>query len=144
MNKQNYANHKRYVPLFHFVLFGIIVSSLIGSLVNFSGSFDDRSRLYSAILLVTANISLLMLFFFARIFSLRAQDRVIRMEESFRHYLLTGGPLDPAVRMQQVIALRFAPDDEFVALARRATENGMAGNEIKKAIKNWRPDNHRA
>ncbi|MCZ2155401.1 MAG: DUF6526 family protein [Bryobacterales bacterium] len=143
MSTQNYKNHGRFVPMFHGVLFWIIVLTLIGSLVNLYHSIGNHDRLYSAALIVVLDICLLFLFFFCRVFALKAQDRAIRAEENFRHYLLTGKPLDSRLATRQVIALRFAPDDEFVPLAKRAAEEGTVPDEIKKAIKNWRPDEYR-
>ncbi len=79
----------------------------------------------------------------ARVFALKAQDRAIRVEENFRHYLLTGEPLDPRLTTRQVIGLRFAADDEFVTLAKSAAESGTSEKEIKQAIQNWRADDYR-
>lgn len=62
-------------------------------------------------------ICLLLLFFFCRLFPLKAQDRAIRAEENLRHYVLTGNLLDSGLTMRQVIGRRFASDDEFIALA---------------------------
>jgi len=143
MPEQSYAKHAQIVPLFHGVLFLIIISTFIGSLVNLAHSFDDPSRHYNAALLVTVSASLILLFWFCRIFPLKAQDRAIRAEENLRHYVLTGKLLDSRVTIQQVIALRFAPDAEFPALAARAAAEGLAPKDIKQAIKNWRADNYR-
>jgi hypothetical protein len=74
---------------------------------------------------------------------LKAQDRAIRAEENLRHYVLTGKLLDPRVTTRQVISLRFAPDEELVALAQKAAEENLSEDEIKKAIKNWRSDDYR-
>ncbi|HEX2683747.1 MAG TPA: DUF6526 family protein, partial [Ferruginibacter sp.] len=80
---------------------------------------------------------------FSRSFALKAQDRAIRAEENFRHYLATGKPHDSRLSIAQIIALRFAGDDEFVELSKRAAEQNMAPKEIKMAIKNWKGDHHR-
>ena len=76
-------------------------------------------------------------------YGLVAQDRAIRAEEQFRHYVLTGKALDTRLTKAQIVALRFASDDEFVALAQRAAEQQTSSEEIKKSIKNWRADWHR-
>ena len=143
MEAQNYANHRRFVPMFHFVLFGIIVLTLIGSVVNLYQSLGDHQRQYSASLILVMMICLLMLFFFCRVFPLKAQDRAIRAEENLRHYVLTRKLLDPRLTVRQIIGLRFASDEEFVALARRAVEENLSEEDIKKAIKNWRADTYR-
>ena len=143
MATQNYANHRQLVPMFHGVLFGIIVLTLIGSVVNLVKSLDDHQRLYSASLLVAVNLALVLLFFFTRIFALKAQDRAIRAEENLRHFAMTGRLLDPRLGTRQVVALRFASDPEFAALARRAAEESMEPDAIKRAIRDWRADTYR-
>ncbi len=143
MSTQNYANHRRFVPMFHGVLFGIIFLTLIGSVVNLIQSLGDHQRLYSASLLVAVCLALVLLFFFARIFALKAQDRAIRAEENLRHVVLTGKLLDPRLGTRQVVALRFASDAEFVALARRAAEESMDPDAVKQAVKEWRADTYR-
>ena len=143
MTTQTYANHKRFVPMFHGVLFGILVLTLIGSLVNFSKSIGDHQRFYSASLIVVLDVCALMLFFFCRLFALKAQDRAIRAEENLRHFVLSGKLLDPRLTVRQIIGLRFASDEEFVELARRALKESLSEDAIKRAVKNWRPDTYR-
>jgi hypothetical protein len=143
MATQNYANHRQLVPLFHGVLFGIIVLTLIGSVVNLVQSLGDHQRLYSASLIVAICVALVFLFFFTRIFALKAQDRAIRAEENLRHMAMAGKLLDPRLGTRQVVALRFASDGEFVALAQRAAKEGMEPDAIKRAIKEWRADTYR-
>ena len=73
----------------------------------------------------------------------KAQDRAIRAEEQLRHYVLTGKLLDRRLTMRQIVALRFASDAEFVALAQRAVEQSMSPDAIKQAVKEWRADTYR-
>ena len=141
MSEQNFKNHTRLVPLYHGLSFLLILAGLIGSVINLMHS--DASSNYSAALLVVVFIVLTFLFFFARLFALKAQDRAIRAEENFRFYILTGKPLDKQLRMGQIIALRFASDEEMPALAKRAVDEKLSQKEIKMAIKNWRGDYHR-
>ncbi len=143
MVHQTYENHRRFVPMFHAVLFGLLVLTLIGSLVNLYHSLGDHQRLYSASLIVVLTLCVLMLFFFCRIFALKAQDRAIRAEENLRHFVLTGRLLDPGLTIRQIIGLRFAQDDEFVELAKRAMRDGLSEDAIKRAVKNWRADTYR-
>jgi hypothetical protein len=143
MPTQNYANHRQTVPLFHGVLFGIIVLTLIGSIVNLVQSLGDHQRLYSASLIVAVCIALVFLFFFTRIFALKAQDRAIRAEENLRHLALVGKLLDPRLGTKQIIALRFASDREFLELARRAAAESLPPEDIKRAVKEWRADTYR-
>ena len=143
MATQNYSNHVRWVPGYHFILAGILFFTLIGSLVNLYKSWGDHQRLYSAALIVVLTVCCGVLFYYVRTFPLKAQDRAIRAEENLRHFALTGKLLDDRLVMGQIIALRFAPDGEFVDLARKAADGNMPPAEIKRAVKNWKPDNNR-
>jgi hypothetical protein len=78
-----------------------------------------------------------------RTYSLKVQDRAIRAEESLRHFVLTGKLLDSRLRSSQIIALRFASDAEFPALAQKAAEEGLSAKQIKESIQNWRADHNR-
>jgi len=143
METQNYANHRRVVPLYHMVLFFMLLLTLIGSLVNLYLSLGDHQRIYSASLIVVLVVCSVLLFIFCRTFALKAQDRAIRAEENLRHFVLTGKLLDPKLAVLQIVALRFAPDSEFVALARRAADENMTPDAIKRAVKQWRADMYR-
>ena len=143
MQEQNYATHRRFVPAYHFVLSAILVLTLIGSLVNLYKSFGDHTRLYSASLIVVLVVASLMIALFCRIFPLKAQDRAIRAEENLRHYVLTGKLLDPRLSALQIVALRFASDAEFAALAARAAQESLSPDAIKRAVQNWRTDTYR-
>lgn len=140
---QDHANHTRWFAPYHFVLVTMLLAGFIGAIVNLYQSIGDHQRLYSASLILLLTIALFMTSFFARFFALRAQDRVIRLEENFRHHMMTGRLLDPRITVPQVIGLRFASDEEFVALAKRAADEGLSQADIKKAIKTWRPDEYR-
>ena len=140
---QSYATHRQIVPLFHGVLFGLLVLTLIGSAVNLYESLGNSARLYSASLILVLTFATIMLFFFSRVFALKAQDRAIRAEEALRHYILTAKRLDPRLTVRQIVGLRFASDDEFAALAARAAADNLSEDEIKKAVKTWRPDTYR-
>ena len=140
---QNYSNHGQMVPAFHYVAFGLLFVTFIGALVNVYESLGDSSRIYSASLLVALTFGTLMVAFFARAFPLKAQDRAIRAEEQLRHYVMTGTLLDGRLTVRQIVALRFASDSEFVALAQRAAEQGLSGDAIKQEVKDWRADTYR-
>jgi hypothetical protein len=143
MENQNHANHRQVIPMFHWVLFPLLVLTLIGSGVNLYCSWGDHHRLYSASLIVVLAVCVLILMFLCRIFALKAQDRAIRGEENLRHFVLTGKLLDPRLTIRQIIALRFASDDEFAALAQEAAEKNLAADAIKQAVKKWRADTYR-
>ena len=143
MPTQNYANHRQTVLMFHGVLFGMLVLTLGGSVTNLILSVKHGSEIYSPALLIVLTAAVIMLFIFCRSFALKAQDRAIRAEENLRHFALTGKLLDSRLTIRQVIGLRFAADQEFVALARRAAEEGLSEDAIKRAVKNWKADTYR-
>lgn len=143
MQDQVYKNHSRIVPLYHFVLMGSIVALLIGSIFNLIQSLHSEEGLYSASLICLLSVIVALLAWFTRSFALKAQDRAIRAEENLRHFALTGKLLDSKLRTSQVIALRFAPDHEFVDLARRAANENLPAKTIKESVKDWKADYHR-
>ena len=143
MEQQSYAKHAKFVPMYHIVTFGLIALTLVGSLVNLYHSIGDHSRLYNAALVTALAVAVLLLFFFARIFPLKAQDRAIRAEENLRHFALTGKLLDSRLTIKQIIGLRFASDAEFVELAKKAANEDLSQDSIKRAVKNWRADHNR-
>jgi hypothetical protein len=142
MKEQNFKNHGRYVFTWHFLTGLAVIAVTIGSIVNLVNS--SKENLYSASLLVLVSLILDSIFWYARAFALRAQDRAIRAEENFRHFVLTGKPLDRNLRMGQIIALRFAPDEEFPELAKKAVEEKLSQKDIKQSIMKWKADHHRA
>jgi Na+/melibiose symporter-like transporter len=141
MMTQNFSNHTRLIPAWHVVTGIAIVATIGGSIVNLLHA--DAHTHYAAALLFLISLILASIFWYTRVFALKAQDRAIRAEENLRHFILTGKPLDSRLRVSQIVALRFAPDDEFVALAVRAAEEKLSNKEIKKAIKNWKADYYR-
>jgi hypothetical protein len=144
MTPQNYSNHKRYVLMYHLVTFSIAVLLFISSIYYTISEAVNGTSMKPGLFLFLISLVLLSLFFYTREFAMRAQDRAIRAEENFRHYLLTGKPFDSKLTMRQIIALRFASDEELPELAKRALDSNMSEEDIKKAIKNWRGDYHRA
>lgn len=141
MKQQNFSNHSKLVFGFHGVLFLAITALLIGSIMNLIDSADEN--LYSASLLVLISVILLVIMYYVRAFALKAQDRAIKVEESFRYYLLTGKKISAKLSVRQIIGLRFASDNEFVALCDRAVSENLSEKEIKKSIMNWKADTYR-
>ena len=141
--QQSYKNHAQFVPLYHWVLSLLILLILIGSVVNLTRSWGDSTRFYSASLIVAVTIAMMLLYIFVRTFPLKAQDRAIRAEEQLRHYVLTGKLLDTRLTVRQIVALRFASNNEFAALAQRAADQAMTPDAIKREVKQWRADTYR-
>lgn len=136
---QNYANHRRFVPGYHFVLFAVLLVNLLWSVVR-----AVRSVSFESAWGVVMALALLAIFFYLRIFPLRVQDRVIRLEmrQRLKHVL----PNDLAGRIKeltpdQLIGLRFASDAELPELVREVLTNGIAEREvIKRKVRDWQAD----
>ncbi len=143
MKAQSYKHHSRYVPLYHFVVSTILILCLGGSAWNLVKAYQHHSGRLVAAIIFGLSYSCIITLWYARSFALVAQDRAIRAEENLRHYALTGKLLDKRLRKSQVIALRFADDDEFIPLAEKAANENMKAVDIKKAIVNWKADHHR-
>lgn len=141
MSQQNFSNHARYHPLYHYITAPLVLVGLIGSINYFVKCIP--ANLYLASLLVLVFFILLILGWLVRGYALKAQDRAIRAEENLRHFALTGKLLDARLRMGQIVALRFASDAEFPALAQKVAEEGLKSKDIKQAIQQWRVDYNR-
>ena len=141
MSTQNYENHKQFVFGYHRILLPALLILFIGSLINLFKCTPGNC--YAASLICFASLLLFVMAYYIRMFPLIAQNRVIRAEENLRFYVLTGKLLPAEIRMSQVIALRFAPDEELEDLVKRAINENLSQKDIKKAIKNWKGDYHR-
>lgn len=143
--RQTFANHTRFDPLFHFFLIPVFAVAVIFSLIHFFVHFEHRSvwgNLHGFLLIVLA-VALLTLVFKARLYSLKVQDRIIRLEERLRLMQLLSEPLRsriPELTEDQLCGLRFASDAEVPKLAERALNEKLTRKQIKQAVQNWRPD----
>jgi hypothetical protein len=136
---QSYKTHTRWVPAFHFFVLPVL---LINAIVSAGRLIGNPNWMTGWGFLVT--VALFLGMFLLRGMPLRAQDRVIRLEESARFDRLLPGDLRGRVgelTTAQFIALRFAPDEEVPDLTRRALDGELKTQaDIKRAIKTWRPD----
>lgn len=144
MADQNYSNHKRFVPGFHILLSLLLIGGTVVSIINIFRHPAYSGGHVSSILIALLFICGFFIFWYMRQFPIKAQDRAIRAEETLRYFILTGKRFDSRLTMSQIIALRFASDDELEQLADRAVNENLSSADIKKAIQNWRADNHRA
>ncbi|MBM7568152.1 DUF6526 family protein [Paenibacillus sacheonensis] len=138
MTKQNYQNHVRMHPLFHYVGAPLILVSFLGAIV-----FLCSERTWFSLLFLVCTAGILITFLLVRSYATKLQDRIIRTEENFRHFVLTGAPLDPQLTGSQIIALRFASDQEFPNLCRLAVQQKLTSVQIKQAVQDWKNDEHR-
>lgn len=140
---QSYANHSRLVTGYHGVLFGLLAVILMGACVDMYHTVKRGDSSYDAALILTLSVAVMLAAYYARVFALKAQDRAIRAEENLRYYVLTGSLLDRRLHTRQIVALRFASDEELPALVQRTLTEGLAPKQIKQAITSWRADHYR-
>ena len=140
MKEQNYQNHVRYYSLYHFIGLPLCIIILIGSIVYFIREILHHGSVLFSIFTLILTVLFIVTNISARFYGLTVQNRVIRMEENFRYYRLTGKLLDSTLSLPQIFALRFASDEEFVALCERAVLENLSPKDIKRAVKNWRAD----
>jgi hypothetical protein len=140
--QQEYSNHRHWVPSYHLLTFAAMGVLLVGSILYLLEKKDESYMLPFLFILMV--LTLISVSFHSRSFALKAQDRAIRAEENLRYFVLTGKRLNQDLSIYQIIALRFSSDEEFVSLAERTIEQNLKPDEIKRLIKNWRPDYHRA
>lgn len=148
MKEQTYANHRKLTPIFHIWLSLLLLVLLVGSTYNIHWQWVHRNScgyvsLVQSWLILGIVVFLGFVAFLMRTFGAKVQDRAIRAEENLRHFAATGKLMDSSLSMKQIIALRFASDEEFLELAKRASSENMTNDQIKRAIKNWRADHHR-
>jgi hypothetical protein len=135
---QTFANHVRFDPLFHFFLVPIFALSTLAAVVLFLWHPSLHSG-WHFVLIAAGTVAVTKM----RLYALKVQDRVIRLEERLRLASLLPEPLRsriPELAEGQLIALRFASDAEVPKLAERALSEKLSKADIKKAIQNWRPD----
>lgn len=137
---QNYKNHARIHPFYYFVMILCLIL-IIGAFRNLFQVADDE--LYNASLICLASLILPMILVIARLYGLKNQDRTIRAEEKLRYFILSGKPMPSSLKLSQIIALRFASDEEYVSLADQAMKESLTGRQIKQRITNWKADYRR-
>lgn len=142
---QTYKNHTRYFPLHHFLITPLTLIIMAWSLVNLFTLWETKEISQALYNLLIAFV-LLLLPVLARIYALKTQDRIIRLEMRQRYFELTGTSflkMEKKLRMSQIIALRFAGDEELIPLMEKAVKDKLKSNEIKKSIQNWQEDRRR-
>lgn len=135
---QSFENHARLDPAFHLFMAPVAAILLIGAAVNLARNFGWSSgfHLLAAIWAVVAMFKI-------RLYALKVQDRVIRLEERLRLQAILAEPMQSSIGKlteQQLVGLRFASDAEVGDLAQKALASSWSAKDIKQAIKMWRPD----
>jgi hypothetical protein len=144
MSEQNFSNHTKLVPAFHFFVLPVLIINVGGAVHHW---YAKAWSLDGAFWVLTS-VALLIGILLDRVFALSVQDRVIRLEERLRYERLL--PQDLQARfgefeIGQLVSLRFASDAELPGLARKVLDEKIKNRKvIKQQIKNWRADNLRA
>jgi hypothetical protein len=141
---QNLQNHVRFVPLFHMFVRPVFLINLVGSIIHLVRAGIS----YGSVMCVLMALALFVLAFFARVFALTVQDRVIRLEMRLRLAEILPVDLRPRIlefTPGQLVSLRFAGDAELPALARKVLDEKLENRKaIKQLIKDWQGDYLRA
>jgi hypothetical protein len=144
MPEQNFANHTRVIPVYHFFAIPVMVINFVWSLLRLRALGFSFAGIFGVLLAA----ALVVLVFYARTFPLAVQDRLIRLEERLRCERLLPADLQPRIcefSADQLVSLRFACDAELPALARKVLDEKLTERKaIKRLIKNWKPDYQRA
>ncbi len=138
---QSLKSHARLDPPYHVVLGFILLVNLIYSIVHMVRHLSFGSGWF-----VVLSLAVIILYARLRQYPLKVQDRVIRLEERLRLQALAPAEWRPQIQHlteDQLIALRFAPDEEVVGLAQQALAENLSRKQIKERIRNWRPDEWR-
>jgi hypothetical protein len=143
MAEQNFANHTKIFPPFHFFVVPVLLVNLGVQLYRLKFGIT-----FATVFGILLAVALILGFLSARIFALSVQDRVIRLEERLRYQRLLPADLQPRIQdftVAQLVSLRFACDAELPALARKVLDEKMQERKaIKQLVKNWKPDYLRA
>lgn len=145
---QSFANHAKFVPIYHFGIFVIVLVNLGSALKRLGGALLSESTpvTFDGVMAVLMALAFIGMAFFLRTFPLAAQDRVIRLEMRLRMKDILPEDLQGRVgelKRGQVVALRFAGDAELTDLTREALDKGLSSKEIKEKITDWQADHFR-
>jgi hypothetical protein len=144
MPEQNFSNHGRFFPPFHFFVVPVLLINFFWSIYRWKVSGFSLDGFVS----LAVALALLLGFLSARRMALSVQDRVIRLEERLRYERLLPADLRPRIgdfTVSQCVSLRFASDAELPALARKVLDEKLNERKsIKQLIKSWKPDFLRA
>ncbi|GAB3507661.1 DUF6526 family protein [Emticicia fontis] len=141
MAEQNYKNHVRYYIPHHFIFYPVVLI-LIGVCIYFSTKYEDQQPIWVVLAIILLLIAWLS-YMLRQHYALMNQDRIVRLELRFRYYLLTNKRLEhiePRLSLTQLLALRFASDEELAELIEETAAINLSAKEIKQSIKKWTPD----
>ncbi len=140
---QKYSNHIRYYPFHHFVITPLSLVFLSWSFYNLTVAYADNADLGQHVYFAIGALLVFLIPVIARIYALKNQNRIIRLEMRLRYFHLTResfSNLEKKLSLSQLIALRFAGDDELLSLMQKAIDQNLTAKSIKKAITDWQGD----
>ncbi|MFT3796009.1 DUF6526 family protein [Flavobacterium sp.] len=138
--KQSYENHIRYYAPHHFVFYPV---AAILFLISIYFVFSRPETALWIFMSVVIGLVIWVSYMMRQHYALTLQNRIVRLELRYRYFSLTGKRLEEfehELRDSQLFSLRFAPDEEFVALVERARNEKIGGTKIKQSIVNWKGD----
>ena len=141
---QNFSNHKRNFPLFHFVAAPLLFIYLVYTIYSLV-----RAPSLATIMGVVLAAGVVAMLFASRLMALTVQNRVIRLEMTLRLQRVLGAAAAAdalaTLPLGRLIALRFASDAELPGLIARVTSRELRTSaQVKEAIREWQPDLLRA
>jgi hypothetical protein len=144
MSDQNFSNHRKYYIPHHFIFYPVTIALIVFSIYSARETAEKRDEWYmfAIVLFIVAWLSFMM----RQHYALVPQNRIIRLEMRLRYLQLTGKmfePLEHQLTFKQIAALRFASDDELIALIDKTIRENLPAGQIKSSITNWQPDHMR-
>ena len=145
MAEQNYSNHRKFYPPHHFIFLPVCFGLFVYGIFKIFKT-DTTEKLAWELFSIAIFLILFLAVMLRQHYALGNQNRIIRLEFRQRYFELFGKRSDNVeekLNFGQIAALRFAYDDEFKILLEKALNDNLSGDNIKKTIKNWRPDHNR-
>ncbi len=140
-NAQSFQNHAKFDPLFHFFLAPVGLLLLVLAIVDAVRHPNWTNGIHAFVVLW-----LVLLVFKTRLYALKNQDRIIRLEQRVRLHSLLPASMQPRIAdlsIDQLIGLRFASDAELPSLVEKTLSGNWDRNQIKGAVQNWQADDWR-
>ncbi len=144
MKKQGYNNYKKYYAPHHFVFLPMMMALIVTGI--WKALHDEAHQLEWTLFSIACFTIIYLGIMMRQHYALGNQDRIVRLEFRLRYFELFGEPsknVEPKISFGQLAALRFASDDEFIALLNRVLKENTSSDDIKKLIKNWQADDMR-
>jgi len=144
MKAQNYGNHTRIYPLHHLVITPLTLIFLGWTVYRMD--FSTAESIWTSVYFLLGAVVIALISLLARIYAIKCQNRIILVEMRQRYFYLTGAHFyskENQLSLGQIIALRFAGDEELVVLTERAIKERLSPKEIKLEITNWQGDYRR-